>query len=46
MKMKFGLVGGLVALVVVLGAIFLYSVEIPAPSQPVEKTLSDDAFPR
>lgn len=46
MDKKVGLIIGAVAIVVIIGAVFLYTVDIPAPSEPVEKTLSDDRFPR
>ncbi len=37
---------GLVALLLVIGFIYLVTADIPAPSQPVERTLPDDRFPK
>ncbi len=43
------LVGAIVAVVILVvagGAVFLANWEIPAPSQPIEKTIPNDRFPR
>lgn len=37
---------GLLALAILGGAAFLYTWDIPAPTERVEKTLDDDRFPR
>jgi len=44
---KFGLVlVTLLLIVIAVGAVVLLTVEIPAPSSPVEKVLPDERFPR
>ena len=39
------IVAGLVAAVVLGGMAYLLTADIPAPSQPVSKTLNNDRFP-
>lgn len=43
-KVKIGIVVGVV--VIGFSAFFLYTVDIPAPENKVERTLPDDQFPR